>query len=209
MDTVCLLAGRQGDRHSVFADGLGHRAGGPGAVVADATATGIPRHLLFHRCQPVPPVHHHARHDHGDLSAHRIVPRRLRQLPDPADGRRPGHGLPICEHAELLGLPARGPGAGLDILRPRRPHRRRLDAIPAASNPLRNARAGLGHHSHDVVPDPVHHRLHDGRLELCGHGAAGAHPRHDVDAPAPDGVGAFSRRPSWRCWHSLHSSSPR
>ena len=32
---------------------------------------------------------------------------RLRQLPDPADGRRPGHGLPLCEHAELLGLPAR------------------------------------------------------------------------------------------------------
>ena len=29
----------------------------------------------------------------------------LRQLPHPADGRRPGHGVPLREHAELLDLP--------------------------------------------------------------------------------------------------------
>ena len=86
---------------------IGNRAGGAGAVVADAAATGISRHILLYRCKPISPVHHHARHDHGDLPAHGIVPGRLRQLPYPADGRRPGHGLPLCEHAELLDLPAR------------------------------------------------------------------------------------------------------
>ena len=150
---------------------------------------GFPGTFSFIDAEPLPPVHHHARHDHGDLPAHGAVPRRLRQLPDPADGRRPGHGVPLCEHAELLGLPARRPGAGLDLLRARRAHRRRLDAVPAAGHSLRHPRAGLGHRSDAGLADPVHHRLHHGRAELCGDGAAGAHARHDADAHALDGVG--------------------
>ena len=170
---------------------IGNRTGGAGAVVADAAAIGISRHILLYRCQPISPVHHHARHDHGDLPAHRVVPGGLRQLPYPADGRRPGHGVPLCEHAELLGLSARGPGAGVELLRAWRAHRRRLDAVPAPGHPLRHPRAGLGHHSDARLPDPVHHRLHHGRVELCGDGAAGAHARDDADAHAPDGMGHF------------------
>ena len=137
------------------------------------------------------PVHHHARHDHGDLSAHRAVPGGLRQLPDPADGGRPGHGFPLREHAELLGLSARGAGAGGELLRAGRAHGRRLDAVPAAGHPLRHPGAGVGHHSDARLPDPVHHRLHHGRVELCGDGAAGAHAGDDADAHAPDGMGHF------------------
>ena len=63
--------------------------------------------------------------------------------------------------------------------------------VPAAGHPLRHPGAGLGHHSDARLADPVHHRLHHGRAELCGDGAAGAHARHDADAHAPDGMGHF------------------
>ena len=59
----------------------------------------------------------------------------------PADGRRPRHGLPLRQHAELLALPVRGAAAAGKLLRARRAHRRRLDAVPAAGNPAR-ARPG-------------------------------------------------------------------
>ncbi len=75
-------------------------------------------------------------------------------------------------------------GAGVDLLRAWRAHRRRLDAVPATGDSLRHPWAGLGHRSHAGLADPVHHRLHHGRAELCGDGAAGAHARHDVDAHA-------------------------
>src|SRR6202521_409944 len=87
------------------------------AGVADAAATRIPRHVFVYRSEPISSVYHHARHDHGDLSSHRAVSGRFRKLPHPADGRRPGHGFPICECAELLGLSARSPGTGLDLFR--------------------------------------------------------------------------------------------
>ena len=80
-------------------------------------------------------------------------------------------------------------GAGLDLLRAGRAHRRRLDALSAPGHSFRHPRAGLGHHSHAGLADPVHHRLHHGRAELRRDGAAGTHTRHDVDAHAPDGVG--------------------
>ena len=80
---------------------------------------GFPGTFSFIDATELLPVHHHARHDHGDLPADRAVPRRLRQLPDPADGRRAGHGVPLCEHAELLDLSARGAGAGGELLRAR------------------------------------------------------------------------------------------
>ena len=98
---------------------------------------------------------------------------RLWQLPDPADGGRPGHGFPLCEHAELLGLSASGAGTGGELLRAGRADGRRLDPVPAPGHPLRHAGAGLGHHSDARLSDPVHHRLHDGRVELCGDGIAG------------------------------------
>src|SRR5215475_4699225 len=84
--------------------------GGSGVVVADTAAIGLPEQLLRHRPRRLPAIHHHARHDHGDLSAHRAVPGGLRKLPDPADGRRPGHGFPLREHDQLLGLSACGAG---------------------------------------------------------------------------------------------------
>src|ERR1700730_11069714 len=152
---------------------------------------GVPGHVLFYRSEPISSVYHHARHDHGDLSSHRAVSGRFWKLPHPTDGRRPGYGFPLCQHVELLGLPARSRGAGLDLFRAWRAHRRRLDAVPAPGDSLRHPRAGLGHHSHAGLPDPVHHRLHHGRAELRGDGAAGAQTRHDVDAYALDGVGHF------------------
>ena len=54
-------------------------------------------------------AYHHARHDHGDLSSHRAVSGRFRKLPHPADGRRAGHGFPLCQHAELLGVCTKNP----------------------------------------------------------------------------------------------------
>ena len=80
-----------------------------------------------------------------------------------------------------------------ELLRARRADRRRLDALPAAGDPLRHPRAGVGHHPDAGLADPVHHRLHHGRAELRGDGAAGAHARHDADAHAPDGLGHLHR----------------
>src|SRR5215831_1096176 len=60
---------------------------------------------------------------------------------------------------------------------------------PPQAIPLRHSGAGLGHHSDARVPDPVHHRLHHGRIELCGDGLAVAHAGDDADAHAPDGMG--------------------
>ena len=113
VDEVRLLAGRQGHRHPVLA--ARRSAIGLVALVLSwlmRLQLGFPGTFSFIDAEAYLPVHHHARHDHGDLPAHRAVPRRLRQLPDPADGRRPGHGVPLCEHAELLDLPARRAGAG-------------------------------------------------------------------------------------------------
>ena len=166
------------------------RADRPRAVMADAPAAGISRRLRLHRCQCLLPVHHHARHDDGGLCADRPVPRRIRQLPHPPDGRRPRHGVSLCQHAELLGLPARRAGARGELLRAGRPDRRRLDAVSAAGHPFRHARrSGMGHHPDARLPDDLHHRLYDGRPELRGDGASGARARHDPDAHAAHRLG--------------------
>ena len=47
----------------------------------------------------------------------------------------------------------------------------------------------LGHHPAARFAGGLRHRLHHGRPELRGDGAAGAHARHDDDAAAADGVG--------------------
>ena len=111
-DEIRLLPGRQSHRHPVFDHCALDWIGGSGVVVADTAAIGLPEQLLRHRPRRLPAIHHRARHDHGDLSAHRAVPGGLRELPDPADGGRPGHGFSLREHGELLGLSARGAGAG-------------------------------------------------------------------------------------------------
>ena len=50
-----------------------------------------------------------------------------------------------------------------------------------------------GHHPDARLADPVHHRLHHGRPELCRDGAAGPHARHDADAHAADRLGHLHR----------------
>ena len=118
------------------------RIGGSGVVVVDAAAIGVPGHIFLYRPKPIPPNHHHARYDHGDLPAHRAVLGGLWQLPHPADGGRPGHGFPICEHAELLGLSASGAGTSGELLCAWRADGRRLDPVPAPGHPLRYSRGG-------------------------------------------------------------------
>src|SRR5262249_25853138 len=69
------------------------------------------------------------------------------------------------------------------------PQRRRVRRAPVPSHPLRHPGGAVGHHSDALLPDPVYHRLHYGRVELCGDGVAGAHAGDDADAHAPDGMG--------------------
>ena len=192
-DEICLFAGRQDHRHPICRDGDFHRPGRAGAVMADAPATGVPGRILAHRSKQLLPVHHHARHDHGGLSADRAFPRRLRQLPHPLDDRRARHGVSLCQHAELLDLSTGGAGAGRQLLRSRRIDGRRLDALSPASPAVRHARPAMGHHPDVRLADPVHHRLHHGRPQLRGHGAAIARQGHDDDAAALDRVGHFHR----------------
>jgi hypothetical protein len=97
--------------------------------------------------------------------------------------------FPVRQHGELLGVPVRRAAAARELLRARRTDRRRLDALSAAGDPLRHAGRELGHHPDARVARVLHHRLHDGRVELRRDGAAGAHARHDADAAAAHGVG--------------------
>src|SRR6266536_4174564 len=190
-DEIRLLPGRQSHRHPVFDHCALDWIGGSGVVVADTAAIGLPEQLLRHQPRRLPAIHHRARHDHGDLSAHRAVPGGLRELPDPADGGRPGHGFSLREHGELLGLSARGAAPGGELLHAGRSHGLRLDLVPTPSHPLRHPGAAVGHHPDALLPDSVYHRLHHGRIELCGDGVAGAHAGDDADAHAPDSMGDF------------------
>ncbi len=82
----------------------------------------------------------------------------------------------------------------VELLCAGRADRRRLDALPAASHHDRHARRrGLGHHPDARFSDPFHHRLHDGRPELCRDRAAGTHARHDADAHAAHRLGHLHR----------------
>ena len=143
----------------------------------DAPAARLPGHVPLRRPEPLLPVHHHARDDHGDLPADRALPRRLRQLPDPAHVRRAGHGVPVHEHAELLGLSPRRDRAARELLRARRPDRRRLDALSAAGGAHRHAWRRDGNRPDARLARDFHHRVHDGRPQLRDDGAAGPLPR--------------------------------
>ena len=79
------------------------------------------------------------------------------------------------------------------LLRARRAHRRRLDAVPAAGHPARHAGPRLGHHPDAGVAGDLHRRHHDGRPELRHHRAAGALRGHDAAAHAAVGVGHLRR----------------
>ena len=190
---VRLEPGPQGHRDPVRQRRDRRRARRPRAVAADAAADRLPRHLQLHHAVQLLSVRDHARHDHGHLPADGAVPRRVRQLPDSAHVRRPRHGVPVPEHAELLGLPALGHRAARELLRPGRPDGRRLDAVPAANRARRHAGPRLGHPADAAVARDLHRRVHDGRLELRHDGAAGALPRHDADADAAVGVGHLRR----------------
>ena len=50
----------------------------PGPFRDDAPAAWLPRYILLHQPGELLPVRHYARHDHGDLSADGIIPRRIR-----------------------------------------------------------------------------------------------------------------------------------
>src|SRR3546814_3744819 len=85
----------------------------------DAPATRLSGHILVHYARELAPGREHARHDHGGVSADGAVSRRVRQLSDPADGGRAGHGVSLRQHAELLVLPARGHHPDGQLLRAR------------------------------------------------------------------------------------------
>ena len=59
----------------------------------------------------------------------RALPRRLRQRPDPADGRRAGHGVPLRHMLSYWIYLGGGGRARRQLLRPRRPDRRRLELL--------------------------------------------------------------------------------
>ena len=186
---VHLEPGREGDRDPVRGHRDRDRTGRAGVLVADAPAARLPGPCRLHHPEHLPPVGQHARDDHGHLPAHGAVPGRVRQLPDPADGRGPRHGVPVREHGQLLALPAGGAAARRELLRARRGERRRLDPVPAAGHPGRHAGSAPGHHPAARLAGGLRHRLHHGRPELRGDRAAGPHARHDDDAPAADGLG--------------------
>src|SRR3954447_11276850 len=175
----------------ICGDGNRDRPRGFGTVLVDAPSAGLPGSVRVYRSEPLPTVHHHARHDHGGLPSDCTFPGGLRKLPRPPHGGCPGYGLPLSEHAELLDLPARGSSPGGEFLRAGRAHGSRLDAVPTSGHPSQYSGIRVGHHTDARFSDHLHHRLHNGWAELRRDGAARAHTGHDSDALAADGVGHF------------------
>ena len=109
-----------------------------GRADADAARAGgrrLPHARLLQR------GHDHARDDDG-LPRRRAHPGRLRQLPRPADDRRPRHGLPAPERDVLLALPLRRDRPDALVLRLGRRGEVGLDGVPAALAPGRGERPG-------------------------------------------------------------------
>ena len=99
-----------------------------------------PGERALHRARLLQPALHDPRDD-DDLPRRRADPRRLRQLPRPADDRRAGHGLPAPERALLLALPLRRRHPAALVLRPGRRGPGRLDELPAELRPRSRATA--------------------------------------------------------------------
>src|SRR3546814_12163718 len=106
----------------------------------DAPATRLSGHILVHYARELAPGREHARHDHGGVSADGAVSRRVRPISDPAAGGRAGHGVSLRQHAELLGLPARGQLPDRPLLRARWADRGGVDALTAPGVPAGTAR---------------------------------------------------------------------
>ena len=100
-----------------------------------------------------------------------------------------GHGVPVHEHAQRLGLSAVGHYSGRQFLRARRRDRCRLDLVSAAGDIAGNAGHRLGHRADAAVARRIHRGIHDGRPELRHHRAAGPLQGHDPDAHAAVGLG--------------------
>src|SRR3989442_15792603 len=144
---------------------------------------------------------HHARDPHDLLRHHADPGRRFRQLLHPAHDRGPGHGLPLPQHAVLLGGRALGHPDAQRFLRPGRARGRRVDL-------LRAAQRGAGVHGDQLGAEPVvhqplrprcfvddggdqlhhdHHQHAGARDEALPHAAGGVvavHHRHPA-APGP------------------------
>src|SRR5437764_667129 len=129
--------------------------------------------------------------EYNDRHAHRAYPRHLCQLPNPAHVRRPGHGLSLQEHDQLLGISGRRAGAGGRFFRAWRTHRCGLDPVPPAGCSYRYSGSELGHHFDAAVARHIHRRIHHGRIELCDNCPAGPLSRDDLAAHAVIGVGHF------------------
>ena len=105
---------------------------------ADARGAGGSRAQLVER-----PDLQRAVHDprHGDDAAVRDAHGRgVRELPDPAPGRRGRHGLPAPERAVVLAVPVRRDHRPVGVPRRGRPGRRRLDGLRAATRRCRTRR---------------------------------------------------------------------
>ena len=133
-----------------------------------------------HRPGRLQPAGHDARDDDG-LPRHRPGLGRLRELPRPADDRRPRHGLPAAERALVLALPLRRDRALLELVRRRRRAERRLDELPAALGPDSQ---GDGPGPLDPLAAHPHGLVARGRDQLHRHDPQHAHGRDDVDAHA-------------------------
>src|SRR5713101_5299911 len=119
---------------------------------------------------------HHARHDHALLRDHADPGGLLREFLHPADDRGARHGVPVPQHALVLGDGQRGPHHALRLFRGGRPRGRRLDLLRAALGGSRVHGRELG--PEHLVHQPVHHgrRLDDGvdQLHHDDHQHAGA-----------------------------------
>ena len=80
---------------------------------------------------------------------------------------------------------------------------------PPQAISARHAGRDVGHHLHARLARDLHRRVHDGRPQLRHDRAAGALPRHDVDAHAAVGVGHLHAPRFSACWRSRRCSCPR
>ena len=148
---------------------------------------------VLHHTRCLPPICDHARHDHGYLPANGTFSGRVWELPDSTDAGRPRHGISLCKHGQLLGLPVRRAVVTRQFLYAGGANRFWLDPVSAAGDLARDARVGLGHYIDGYFFGIFCHWLHHGWPELCGHSPAGAYTRHDADAYAVDHLGNLHR----------------
>ncbi len=134
---------------------------------------------------------HHARHHHGLLrrDAH---PLRLRQLPYPADDRRPRHGLPAAERLQLLDLGLRRLAALLQLPRRQRTLRRGQRARRGLVGLCAAHRPGIFSRPQHRLLDPRHpaqrHRHHRHGGQYRRHHHLHALPRHEAQPHAAAGL---------------------